>query len=266
MPAIWPQALVTTLPAIELKQPISLAKTIPPSGVRCSFESSRQRDKAALTLCATSGLTQCSKTHPHSITSSARSCIAVQRISMPSALAVFRLITNSNLLDCPTGKSAGFSPLRNPPSLDTHQAIHVRKAVAVCHQTASVSKVAQVVDRRYPMACCQRDNLIAPIKEKRIGGTEKRSDSLLHHTCECSVKLAFAACIKNNNFPSERGGCRLRGCHFNTTVRIVWIHKKSDDGVLRREVMQQLQPLGDRGRTKYGDTISIAPWPVEAVY
>jgi hypothetical protein len=30
--------------------------------------------------------------------------------------------------------------------------------------------------------------------------------------------------------------------------------------------MQQLQPFGDRGRTKYGDTSSIAPWPAEAVY
>ena len=33
-------------------------------------------------------------------------------ISMPSALAVFRLITSSNLVGCVTGRSAGFSPLR----------------------------------------------------------------------------------------------------------------------------------------------------------
>src|SRR5204862_1810299 len=32
--------------------------------------------------------------------------------SMPSALAVCRLMTNSNLVDCKTGKSAGFAPLR----------------------------------------------------------------------------------------------------------------------------------------------------------
>ena len=35
---------------------------------------------------------------------------------------------------------------------------------------------------------------------------------------------------------------------------------------LRHEVIQQLQSLGDRGRTKYGDTSSIAARPVEAVY
>src|SRR5262245_59521526 len=51
----------------------------------------------------------------HSITSSASNCIELGT-SMPSALAVCRLITNSNLLDCTTGKSAGFSPLRIRPT------------------------------------------------------------------------------------------------------------------------------------------------------
>jgi hypothetical protein len=36
--------------------------------------------------------------------------------SMPSALPVLRLMTNSNLADCTTGKSAGFSPLRILPA------------------------------------------------------------------------------------------------------------------------------------------------------
>src|SRR5262249_14652980 len=47
----------------------------------------------------------------HSITSSAS---ASKRSGMvrPSVLAVFRLITNSNLVDCSTGRSAGFAPLR----------------------------------------------------------------------------------------------------------------------------------------------------------
>jgi hypothetical protein len=33
-----------------------------------------------------------------------------------SALAAFRLMTNSNLVDCMTGRSAGFSPLRTRPA------------------------------------------------------------------------------------------------------------------------------------------------------
>src|SRR5262249_2838478 len=50
----------------------------------------------------------------HSITSSA-SARSVAGISRPSAFAVFRLMTNSNLVACITGRSAGFSPLRTRP-------------------------------------------------------------------------------------------------------------------------------------------------------
>src|SRR5262249_58729885 len=46
----------------------------------------------------------------HSITSSARAS-SVGGISRPSALAVLRLMTSSNLVGCCTGRSAGFSPL-----------------------------------------------------------------------------------------------------------------------------------------------------------
>jgi hypothetical protein len=80
----------------------------PTSGMRCCARSERpcdhrsaeQRDEvAALHLPA------------HSITSSARAS-SVAGMSMPSSLAVFRLITSSYLVGAWTGKSAGFSPLR----------------------------------------------------------------------------------------------------------------------------------------------------------
>jgi hypothetical protein len=51
----------------------------------------------------------------HSITSSAVICM-INGTARPSFLAVFRLITNSNLLDCMTGRSPGFSPLRIRPA------------------------------------------------------------------------------------------------------------------------------------------------------
>src|SRR5262245_43499175 len=47
----------------------------------------------------------------HSITSSARAS-SVGGTSSPSALAVLRLMTSSNLLGFCTGRSAGFPPLR----------------------------------------------------------------------------------------------------------------------------------------------------------
>jgi hypothetical protein len=50
----------------------------------------------------------------HSITSSA-SCWRCSGTSRPSALAVCRLMTNSNLVDCTTGTLAGFAPFRIRP-------------------------------------------------------------------------------------------------------------------------------------------------------
>jgi hypothetical protein len=51
----------------------------------------------------------------HSITSSARAS-SVGGTVRPSILAVSALMTNSNLLDCITGRSAGFAPLRMRPT------------------------------------------------------------------------------------------------------------------------------------------------------
>jgi hypothetical protein len=53
----------------------------------------------------------CSKQQPYSISSSASNCRELGT-SIPNALAVCRLMTNSNLVDCMTGSSAGFAPLR----------------------------------------------------------------------------------------------------------------------------------------------------------
>src|SRR5262249_11673169 len=51
----------------------------------------------------------------HSITSSAR-CWRNQGTSRPSVFAVLRLRTNSNLVGCMIGRSAGFVPLRILPA------------------------------------------------------------------------------------------------------------------------------------------------------
>ena len=62
-----------------------------------------------------SPLSATSRLAPHSITSSASASI-MGGMSRPSALAVLRLITNSNLVGCMTGRLAGFSPLRTLPA------------------------------------------------------------------------------------------------------------------------------------------------------
>src|SRR5262249_30596074 len=66
------------------------------------------------TQSANSGIARCNNLRGYSITSSASNWIELGT-SMPSALAVRTLMTNSNLLDCKTGRSAGFAPLRIRP-------------------------------------------------------------------------------------------------------------------------------------------------------
>jgi hypothetical protein len=61
--------------------------------------------------CVSHGLMHRSKLHPYSITSSAR-VSSVGGTMIPSAFAVFKLITSSNLVGCSTGRSAAFAPLR----------------------------------------------------------------------------------------------------------------------------------------------------------
>src|SRR5262249_31060133 len=51
----------------------------------------------------------------HSITSSARPMRGSGNVT-PSVFAVFRLTTNSTFVDCTTGRSAGFAPLRMRPT------------------------------------------------------------------------------------------------------------------------------------------------------
>jgi hypothetical protein len=60
-------------------------------------------------------LAQSYEFHRHSITSLADTS-SIGGISIPSIFAVLRLITNSNVVGCWTGKSAGFSPLRMRPT------------------------------------------------------------------------------------------------------------------------------------------------------
>src|SRR5262249_36636494 len=69
------------------------------NGRPCHSRATEQRDELAT---------------PHSITSSTKE-ISRAGISRLSAFAVFRFITNSNLVGCSTGRSAGFAPLRIRP-------------------------------------------------------------------------------------------------------------------------------------------------------
>src|SRR5262249_35069530 len=80
--------------------PPHLVRLLRPRGERPAYCTAEKRDEL---------------TPLHSITSSARAS-RVGGTSRPSARAVMRLITSSNLLACTTGRSAGLAPLRIRPA------------------------------------------------------------------------------------------------------------------------------------------------------
>ena len=75
----------------------------------CTPESGRSFERGERQLRANNSHSDQRTTH--SITSSASNCRELGT-SRPSALAVCMLMTNSHLVDCKTGMSAGFAPLR----------------------------------------------------------------------------------------------------------------------------------------------------------
>jgi hypothetical protein len=81
------------------------------NNVRYASDSDHSRYESELTLWAITGLMHRSKESLYSITSSAIESTFCGT-SMPSARAVCRLMANSNLVVCSTGRSAGLAPLR----------------------------------------------------------------------------------------------------------------------------------------------------------
>jgi hypothetical protein len=87
-----------------------LGSSSPASHVRFTPESRHSPTRLGCLLWANSGHHAI-----HSITASARASIAGGTVR-PSILAVSVLMTNSKLVDCATGRSAGLAPLRMRPA------------------------------------------------------------------------------------------------------------------------------------------------------
>ena len=105
--------------------------------VRCRGQVARIADltrRAYRSRCATCGLMQRSKPCAQCDVIRSPRPRAPWVGSRRSVLAVCRLITNSNLVGCMIGRSAGFSPLRNPAGVDANKAIRINNADAVTHQ------------------------------------------------------------------------------------------------------------------------------------
>ena len=103
----------------------------------------------------------------YSITSSARA-IRVGATATPSALAVLRLITSSNVVGCMTGRSAAFAPFQYFAGVAADLAVCVHKTNAITYQAAAHDIFSKFVHCRNSKARCQRYEQLAMREEKRI--------------------------------------------------------------------------------------------------
>ena len=165
------------------------------------------------------------RTSRYSINSSARAA-RVGGTSRPSAFAVLRLITNSNLVDCTTGRSTGLAPLRTRVNADL--TIGVGKARSVTHQTTCCGKVTPFKDRRYCMARRQHDKLLAPaVKEWRAADEERRSP-LTDKGRERGVEIAFRIGAHDNKLHLKAGSRLLYVAQLAFGIRKVRVDEHRD--------------------------------------
>ena len=131
----------------------------------------------------------------------------------PSAFAVLRLITSSNLVGCCTGKSAGFSPLRMPTDVDAGLTIEIRIVGSVAHQAAAFNMIALEVGRGKRIARCQGHELRALGNEERVGTDEQGFGTPARESRESRVELPAGAGIVDLDVETERAA---NDCHVPT--------------------------------------------------
>ena len=145
----------------------------------------------------------------HSITSSARAS-SVRGTSRPSALAVLRLITSSNLVGCTHRQIGRLLALEDPTDIDAGLAISIRATRSVAEQATNFGIFVIRVARWNSMACAKLNEFVTIAEEQRISAYEKRGDPVSCDGGEGIVNMFFVACIQNREF-ARRTPVRLPG-------------------------------------------------------
>src|SRR5262245_17319153 len=129
-------------------------------------------------------------------------------ISRPSALAVCRLITNSNLVlqDWQVG---GLGTLEDLTGIDAGLTKHVHIIGPIAHQPTGFGKVASAKGCRKPIAHRECRELDAAAGEEPVGGNEECVGPVAHEGGEGRLDLTVGAGVENLNLQSE-GTCSCR--------------------------------------------------------
>src|SRR5262245_43320414 len=126
---------------------------------------------------------------------------------MPSALAVCRLITNSNLVDCATRQVGGLNALQDLTAVDADLTIHVRNIGPIAHQPNCFDKFALGIGRGNPVMRRERHKLDGPPSEERVGRDQESVGPVAPKRGEGRLDLGTGGGLEERKLQSE-GACR----------------------------------------------------------
>ena len=86
---------------------------------------------------------------------------------------------NSNLIDCITGRSPGFSPLRIQLRIDAGLTIGISNARSVAHQPTRSDELPQVIEGGDRMFGRQRNQLFPMRRQKRSSTDQHGTNAAL---------------------------------------------------------------------------------------
>ena len=184
----------------------------------------------------------------HSITSSARAR-SVGGTVMPSALAVLRLITKSNLVGCSTGRSAGFGALKDLVYVGSGPPPEIKEARPVTHQAASCYMQPVRIHRRQPVLRRKVSKPCSMHRKHRVSEYKECPHALPGHSPERMIEIFGPARVHEQKLHSQRAGGSFEiGYHG----RVVWIRRVRKDGNMSNvgdELPEQLQVFAKNFRT-----------------
>ena len=178
----------------------------------------------------------------YSITSSARAS-SVGGTLRPSALAVLRLMTSSNLVGCPHRQVGRLLALEDAAGIDADLTKHLGDVGSVAHQPADFDNGARGMqgDR---MACRQLASWSRRLVKKGISAYEEGVGPLARKSCEGRIDFVAGAGVEDLNLQPHGARCRF---HIpQCGLRAGGIARIDEHGHTRgcgHQLTQEFQPL-----------------------
>ena len=179
-----------------------------------------------------------------------------------STFAAFMLMTSSYLVGIITGRSPGFSPLRNAIDVTCCLTELVREVAAIRHQAAHRWKYRDWKDRRNPVSSCRGDDRVALTQEIDVRQDHHCRGLICSEFCKCPVDIRFTrdrSTQELNRISLCRLVHRFLG-HDPVALEVdisVAVHQR-DSARARSDGLQQFDHLADRGWLNIGKAGDVA--------